>query len=256
VIDFHCHLDLFPDPVAVLEGITARRMYVLVVTTTPKAWKGTSQLVAGRERVRVSPGLHPELVAERHSEAPLLCHLIGESPYVGEVGLDGSPQHRASFARQEDVLDRVLKACATAGGRIISMHSRGAASNLLDMIEAHPDLGIPVLHWFSGKPAELERAIELGCWFSVGPAMTSSKKGLALAASMPKERVLTETDSPFTSSKMGDYFPWHVKQAEFQLGGCWNWHEKEVHEQIILNFRRLTTIARKLPLTHSGIAGA
>ena len=38
MIDFHCHLDLYPDPRAVLDGIDARGTYVLAVTTTPKAW--------------------------------------------------------------------------------------------------------------------------------------------------------------------------------------------------------------------------
>ncbi|MEQ9640222.1 MAG: Qat anti-phage system TatD family nuclease QatD [Alphaproteobacteria bacterium] len=250
MIDFHCHVDLFPDPKAVLAEIEARGMYVLVVTTTPKAWKGTSQLVAGHKRVRVSPGLHPELVAERHTEMPLLCHLVGQSPYVGEVGLDGSPQHKGSYKRQEEVLARVLGECRTLGGRILSIHSRAAASGVLDLIEEHSGLGVPVLHWFSGRPRELDRAISLGCWFSVGPAMTRTKKGRALVEAMPADRVLTETDGPFAlaQNKSGSLMPWDVSQAERDLADCWRQEEAEARDTLMSNLRRLTDIANGIPL--------
>lgn len=78
MIDFHCHIDLFPDPTAVLDGAEARGVYILAVTTTPKAWAGTCKLVGNRRRVRIGLGLHPELVAERHTEVPLFAHLLAE----------------------------------------------------------------------------------------------------------------------------------------------------------------------------------
>lgn len=73
------------------------------------------------------------------------------------------------------------------------------------------DTGKPIFYRFQ-KPAddrypamvelfararELERAVALGCWFSVGPAMLAAEKARGLARAMPKERVLTETDGPF-----------------------------------------------------------
>ena len=248
MIDFHCHLDLFPDPSSVLEQIESHSMYVLVVTTTPKAWAGTSRLVADRKRIRVSPGLHPELAGERHAEAAFLCHLIGQSPYVGEVGLDGSPQHRHSFAKQELVLERAIRECVALGGRVISMHSRGAATGVLDMIESHPGLGMPVLHWFSGRPKELDRAVSMGCWFSVGPAMTRSNKGRALIEAMPSERILTETDSPFVQSRSGPLMPWDVMRAQQDLAEIWQKDTETVERQLILNLSTLTKFANGLKI--------
>lgn len=177
MIDFHCHIDLYPDPSAILEGIDAHGTYVLAVTTTPKAWRGNKKLVGARKRVRVALGLHPELVAQRHGEVALLCGLLPEARYVGEIGLDGSPAHRDSMDQQRAVFDRILQACAGHGGRIMTIHSRGAATSVLDALEKHRDAGVPILHWFSGTSRELERAIAMGCWFSIGPAMLRSRRG-------------------------------------------------------------------------------
>lgn len=210
MIDLHCHVDLYPDPVAVLDEAERRGTFVLAVTTTPKAWRGTRKLIGERRRVRVGLGLHPELVAERHGEAALLCALLPEARYVGEIGMDGSPPHRHSLELQRIVFRRVLAECARLGGRVLSIHSRGAADEVLDAIEAQRDAGLAILHWFSGTPRQLARAVELGCWFSVGPAMVRSAKGRSLVARMPADRLLTETDAPFARSGDRPLYPWEA----------------------------------------------
>jgi TatD DNase family protein len=235
LIDFHCHIDLYPDPKAVLDGAEARGVYILAVTTTPKAWAGTRKLIGERPRVRIGLGLHPELVAERHGEVPLFAHLLAEARYVGEIGLDGGPHMRGSFKLQEATLARLLQHCAAAGGRVMSLHSRRAAGGVLDALEAHPGAGTPILHWFTGTPRELDRAIQLGCWFSVGPLMLASSKGRALAAAMPKERVLTETDAPFAQVGGAPLMPWDVVQTYPSLGALWGCDAEAVDGQLRRN---------------------
>ena len=56
----------------------------------------------------------------------------------------------------------------------------------------------PILHWFTGNTAELQEAVEKGFYFSVNGAMMASKRAVRLLDLIPKERVLIETDSPFT----------------------------------------------------------
>ncbi len=243
MIDFHCHLDLYPDPSSVLARVVREKVYVLAVTTTPLAWNGTRRLVGNSPRVRVALGLHPQVVAERHAEIDLLCSLIPETPYIGEIGLDGSESCAASFELQQKVLAKALSACAVHGGRIISLHSRRAAHEVLDAIEEYPDCGTPVLHWFSGSLKELRRAIELGCWFSVGPAMLRSERGSRLAAAMPRERMLTETDGPFTKTSTGPLMPWNVKDAERQLAELWGSSEELVNSTLTANLRRLVALS-------------
>jgi TatD DNase family protein len=239
LIDFHCHIDLFPDPKVVLDQAEARGVYILAVTTTPKAWAGTRKLVGERSRVRVGLGLHPELVAERHGELPLFAHLLSEARYVGEIGLDGGSHLRASFKLQQSTLERILQHCTAAGGRVMSLHSRRAAGAVLDVLAAHPEAGTPILHWFSGTPRELDRAVGLGCWFSVGPAMLASAKGRALAAGMPRDRLLTETDSPFAQANGAPLMPWDVEQTYPLLAELWHCDVAAVPVQLRANLRCL-----------------
>jgi len=52
--------------------------------------------------------------------------------------------------------------------------------------------------WFTGSKAEARRASELGCYFSINAAMMTNERGRDLITTLPFERLLTETDGPFT----------------------------------------------------------
>lgn len=239
MIDFHCHLDLFPDPESIAQRCEREGIYVLSVTTTPKAWQGTKKLE--RARIRTALGLHPQLAHHRKSELALFDHLLGETRYVGEIGLDGAPEFKSHWDDQLHVFRHILAACQKAGGKIISIHSRRASRAVLDEVEAYPDAGAPVLHWFSGSQRELDRAISLGCWFSVGPAMLQSAKGRALAAHMPRERVLTETDGPFAQLSDRALLPWDSDMAARELAALWHATDRETASQLNSNLRRLVS---------------
>ncbi|MGO8083056.1 Qat anti-phage system TatD family nuclease QatD [Rhizobium leguminosarum] len=241
MIDFHCHLDLFPDPVAAVAAADKAGLYVLSVTTAPKAFVKTAMLAKGRKRIKTALGLHPEIAHLRKSELALFDRLIAETAYVGEVGLDGSRDYAPYFVDQEFVFDHILATCSRAGGRIISIHSRNAATQVLDVLSRHPRMGTPVLHWFSGSKSELTRAIHMGCWFSVGLPMTNTTKGRELIARMPVERVLTETDAPFTSQSTGSYPADDIDSALKGLARIWNKSASETNKMITANLRALLT---------------
>ena len=243
MIDLHCHIDLYPDPRAVVAEAVRRQCYVLAVTTTPLAWGGTTRVIDNAPRVQIGLGLHPELVAERAREVTQLVELLPEAGFIGEIGLDGSRRHRPSLPLQTDVFRTILRATADSGGRVMSVHSRGATKETLDELEQHAGASTPVLHWFSGTQRELRRAIDLGCWFSVGPAMLKGEKGRKLAAVMPVDRVLTETDGPFTRNGDEPLFPWDVDQAEHALGLIWGIDASETRERLRENLETLTTRA-------------
>lgn len=241
MIDFHCHLDLYPDPHEVTRDCAARNIYVLSVTTTPSAWAGTAALVGEPSRIRTALGLHPQIAHQRKGELGLFERLLPEVRYVGEIGLDGSPEYRQHWSDQQMVFTRILRLCELAGGRILTLHTRRSVTPVLDALEAHPNAGTPILHWFSGTQRELQRAIDLGCWFSVGPAMLAGQKGQALVAKMPRDRVLTESDGPFAKVNGQVLFPWNVDQATNILASLWATPESRVEEQLICNLRRLVS---------------
>ena len=253
MIDFHAHLDLYPDPRAVVRHCVNQRLYVLSVTTTPSAWRGTSALANGAPRIRTALGLHPQIVHERAGELPLFQRLLPAVRYVGEIGLDGAPEFRPHWTEQRRVFRRVLALCVDVGGRIMSVHSRRAATPVLDDLSDHPAAGTPILHWFSGTQKELARAIELGCWFSVGPAMLTSNKGRRLAMNMPRDRLLTESDGPFAQLDGQCAWPADVKVAIEILARLWSEPVGAVNRQLLGNLRRLTATLPVMPQSASQI---
>jgi TatD DNase family protein len=190
-------------------------------------------------RIRTALGLHPQIAHQRVSELPLFEALLPETRYVGEVGLDGTPEFRPYWREQVQVFDRILQLSQRAGGRIMTIHSRRAASEVLDAVARHSDAGISILHWFSGSKAELERAVAMGCWFSVGPAMIASKRGRELVAAMPRNRVLTETDGPFGEVKRSSLEPGEVAVALDCLASLWGVARADADEQVVETFKQL-----------------
>lgn len=158
-VDMHCHLDLYPEPRQQAEAIGKSGSYVLSVTTTPSAWLQTQALSAAHPRIKTALGLHPQLAAERLGELSLFDRLLPQARYVGEVGLDGSTECKPFWAEQVRVFDHVLASCALAGGRVLTIHSRNAATQVLDALQWHGGYGVAILHWFSGTKKELLRSI-------------------------------------------------------------------------------------------------
>lgn len=242
LIDFHCHLDLYHDPAGVVRRAVQEGVYVLSVTTTPSAFLGTLALAPTGSRIRTALGLHPELAVSRRKELRLFHDMLPNVDYVGEVGLDGSPPHRDTLPIQAEVLHEILDACAAAGGRTISLHSRGAADMLLDMLEFEPLAGRFVLHWFAAKPALVERAARMGCWFSVGSAMMASRSGRAAADAMPLERVLPETDGPFGSAGGTPLSPGGDGAVYREFADLKGSSSTEIERTMTANFRRISQL--------------
>lgn len=238
-MDLHCHLDLYPDALKMLPEVSRRNRFTLVVTTSPRAWVATSRVFAGHRNIEVAVGLHPEIAEQKASERNLLLDSIARTRFVGEIGIDGSARFRSTLSLQEAIFKEAIAECERQGGRIISIHSRGAGNRVLDILENHPAAGKPILHWFSGTPRELKRAADLGCRFSVSPAMLSATKGRELLARMPIGAVLPETDGPFT--RVGDkpYLPWEALDIVPVLADVWNMDRVAVANQLESNLNSL-----------------
>lgn len=239
MIDFHCHIDLYPDPAKIVRQCADRGLYVLSVTTTPSAWAQTSALASGHDRIRTALGLHPELASERKHELALFDRLLPDARYVGEIGLDGSPEFRDRWKDQLATFEHILSSCGSVGGRIMSIHSRRAVSAVLDRLDHHAAAGTPILHWYSGGNRDLERAVNLGCWFSVGPSMVFSNKGRQLVERMPPNRILTESDGPFVFVRGQPVLPWDVDVVVSELTDVWKMSRQDTEARLKGNLRDL-----------------
>ena len=239
MIDFHCHLDLYPNARKLLDQVAARNRFTLVVTTSPRAWQATSRVFAGYHNIKVALGLHPEIAEQKATERELLVSCVSQAEFIGEIGLDGSVQHRHTHEQQESILEAVLSETERCGGRILSVHSRNAAGRVLDHIKRHCRASVPVLHWFSGSIEETRRAVAMGCWFSVGPAMLRGEKGRGILEQLPIDRVLPETDGPFARCGSSPYMPWEAMTIAPTVSATWNVTEEEVQQQLLRNLSTL-----------------
>ncbi len=239
MIDMHTHLDLYPDALKILQKVNEENIFTLAVTTSPKAWLATSMVFKGYNNIYVSVGLHPEIVESKFNETDLLIDSIKKTNFVGEVGLDGSRNFSKSLPLQEKIFDKVLQECENQNGKIISIHSRGAVSKVLNLIEKYPKCGKPILHWFSGTHKELDYAISLDCWFSVNQKMCKSKKGLSLIEKIPKNRLLPESDGPFVAVNGKSLYPWEAIWITKKLSSLWNVNVTEVERMFITNLESL-----------------
>ena len=233
----HCHLDLYPDPFYVADTCSQKNLYVLSVTTTPKSWNGSRKLEKRSKRIKTALGLHPQLAHQRFQELELFDAFLPQAKYVGEIGLDGSREFKKHWSIQLKVFRHILQSVSRDGGRIMSIHSRASTSSVLDELERIE--GIPVLHWFTGNDSELKRALNMGCRFSVGPAMLNTKKGAELIKRIPKKQVLSETDGPLAKAYGNILMPWDVERTYTQLSELWGESEQETKNQIKTNLKTI-----------------
>lgn len=248
-MDLHCHLDLYPDYPALVLECERLNVWTLGVTTTPQAWPRNRDLADATKHVRAALGLHPQLVGERQHELRLWERYLPEARYIGEVGLDASPKYYASFEAQKAVFRSVLQACAAVGGRVITVHSVRSAQATLDLIEEElpADRGRVVMHWFSGSRSEADRAVALGCFFSVNTVMLDGERGRRLVSAIPRDRILTETDGPFTAIEQRAARPGDVANTVATLSRVLGASSDDVRAMIQENLRRLLAVSDARP---------
>jgi TatD DNase family protein len=142
------------------------------------------------------------------------------------------------------VFERVLRACAEQGGKILTAHSVRAVGKVLGHIErALPhDYGRVVLHWFTGTPAEARRAVALGCYFSINGEMLRSPKHRQLVGSIPLDRLLTETDGPFVERDGRPLRPRDVARTVAELAAVRGLSSDAMTHVIVQNLKRLVSV--------------
>lgn len=235
-LDAHSHLDLYENYQQILSDIVNQNIYLFAVTNTPSVFHFTKNISLNYPNVLPAIGLHPELVKERVSELDFMLKSIHNERFVGEVGLDYSNNYSSDDRNlQRKVFEKILNKCAEVGKRVISIHSRRATSDVVDMV-GNNFPGTTILHWYSGSIHDLEKAIEYGLYFSVNPAMTKSKAGQKIIARIPQSRKLTETDGPYIDIvKNHPTKPHHIKTVLNYLSKIWHLRFNETNSIIMNN---------------------
>lgn len=197
----HCHVDLMQSMGEFSKAALEERINLLAMTTTPKAYDIEKKKLSVFSNVQVALGLHPQLVFNRSQELGLIEKYIQTTRFVGEIGLDFNKKFYHSKELQIDVFSQIIGWCQKSPMKIISIHSVRSDKYVLDILEKYDSTkrNKCILHWYSGTLKQLDRAIELGCFFSVNEYMLNSPNGRSIIQKIPVDRLLIESDAPFIS---------------------------------------------------------
>ena len=191
--DWHCHLgDIQNGEIA--QKVLDSGHAIHHMSTTPEEFLTRYGQYSVYPQVRPSLGLYPLHVNESSAQVNLFFELLPLCPLIGEIGLDFSP-HYPEPQVQVDVFKNILTQCHRLEGRCLSIHSRKAGSEVLDLCWPAFN-GTLVLHWYSGPCESLSNPPE-HLYFSINAAMLQSRHGRQLLEQLPKEKILLETDAPY-----------------------------------------------------------
>ena len=206
LIDSHCHLDfdaLSQDIDGVLERAAAAGVTGMVTISTRVENFSTYASLADRyPNVWCSVGTHPHNADEElHIQTNDLVRLSQHSRCVaiGEAGLDYFYDN-APRAAQAEGLRRHIAAARITGLPLV-IHSRQADADMADMLEDEAGKGaFPfVLHCFTAGKDLARRGLALGGYISFSGIITfkNAEDIRAVAAEVPADRYLVETDAPY-----------------------------------------------------------
>lgn len=195
IIDAHCHFDMMPSPESYIRQREENGDMVIGMTNLPSHFRMGQTHLNGFKHIRLALGFHPLLAAENKKELFLFKQLVDQTSYIGEIGLDFSKEGLVSKDEQISVLREIL-ATLTGKKKIVSVHSRKAEKELFNLLCEY-DIKNVVFHWYSGSVDLVPSILKQGYYFSINEAMCRSKSGRSIIDSIPKDKLLTETDAPY-----------------------------------------------------------
>ena len=207
LIDSHAHLDddRFRDDLSqVLERAQAAGVIRIVTVATSAATSVANvELALKHPELWATVGIQPNNIAQAGPSDWDQVVSLAQRPGVvalGETGLDRHWNY-TSFPMQEDYFARHLE--LSRGTRLpLVIHCREAEADLLRMLRAEFDRHGPVLgvmHSFTGDLDTAQACLAMGLYLSFAGMLTykNAQPLRDVAAKMPIERVLVETDSPY-----------------------------------------------------------
>jgi TatD DNase family protein len=202
--DVHLHLDLYRNPEEIINHIIDLKSYTIAVTNLPILYDRAVKKYKDQKYIRYALGLHPELIEQYLEQIPIFFDRLKDCRYIGEIGLDFKKNNESSWQLQINTFERIIRESDNYGGKILSIHSRNAAKEVIDIIGQNFN-GKIILHWYSGNLTDLDRAINNNYFFSVNGDMINSKKGQEVIRRIPIHKILIESDGPFTKETRNSY---------------------------------------------------
>ena len=204
LIDSHCHLDFdglsnrLPEVLAAMEASDVGGCMTIGVTLEEAPQ--VLAIAAAYEQVFASVGVHPEYADHQEPDVETLCALAQHPKVlaIGETGLDYH-WHKDQPEWQRERF-RVHIRAAKVLNKPLVIHTREAAEDTLAILkEEGADTVGGILHCFTESLAVAEQAIDLGFYISISGIVSFKNAAQVheVARSIPLDRLLVETDSPY-----------------------------------------------------------
>jgi TatD DNase family protein len=206
LVDSHCHLD-FPDFASELDDVVARARAAGVgrIVTISTRVKKHAQIIAIADKfpdVFCSVGTHPHNAHEELDIDAKALIDIAKHPKVvaiGEAGLDYHYDNSPRDAQAAGLRQHI--AAARESGLPLIIHSRDCDADMARILQEETGKGAfpAVLHCFTGGRDLAFAAVELGHYVSFTGILTFKRSDdlRAIAAALPADRILVETDAPY-----------------------------------------------------------
>jgi len=206
LIDSHCHLN-YKGLVEDQQGVLARAREkgvggFLNISTRQREWADVVGLAEREADVWASVGVHPH-EADQHADLGAAALLEAAShPQVigiGETGLDYFYNH--SDRQVQQALFRVHIAVARETGLPLIVHTRDAEEDTARILAEEMEEGAfpGLIHCFTASAGFAREMLDLGLTISLSGIVTfkNASSLQAIAADLPEDRLLVETDAPF-----------------------------------------------------------
>jgi len=218
LVDSHCHLD-FDDFAGELDAVVARAEgagleRLVTISTRVRRHHEVLAIAQRFPKVFCSVGTHPH---HAHEELDISAQeLVARASHpkvvaIGEAGLDYHYDFSSPDAQGEGLRTHIAAARET--GLPLVIHSREADADMTRILrEEHAKGTFPaVLHCFTGGRELALAGVALGFYVSFSGILTFKKSHdlRAIAAELPVERILVETDAPYLAPQ-----PWRGKRNE------------------------------------------
>jgi len=208
LVDTHAHLDqeeFDADREDVLRRARQAGVALIVaVGTTAESSEATVALAARYDGLVAAVGIQPNYTSQAAAgDWQRVLALVGHPKVlaVGETGLDRYRDH-SPFDVQQDYFDRHLRLSQQRDLPFI-VHTRESEADVLAMLREARSRGplVGVMHSFTGSAETAAECLELGLYISFAGMVTFKKSHdlRAVAAAIPADRILLETDSPYLS---------------------------------------------------------
>lgn len=195
-MDMHMHFDLYKNKYEVLKYIEENESYTIAVTNLPDLYKKYYAENWNYKYIRLALGFHPELAAEYNTQIRIFKDFFQTTRYIGEIGLDYSAKNIGTKVKQREVFKQIIDLCKVDKNKVISVHTRKAEIDCLEILEGFA--GKVMFHWYTGNIRELKIALSRGYFFSINHQMIKSQNGKNIIKMIPLDRIVIESDAPFT----------------------------------------------------------